>query len=43
MTLDTAGVVNSAGDLFKAVDAFEAVVQPAYGINFAVGIFRVGT
>jgi uncharacterized protein len=34
MTLDTAGVVNAPGDLFKAVDAFEAVVQPAYGINF---------
>jgi hypothetical protein len=25
---------NAPGDLFKAVDAFEAVVQPAYGINF---------
>ncbi len=34
MTLDTAGVVKAPGDLFKAVDAFEAVVQPAYGINF---------
>ena len=34
MTLDTAGVLNSPGDLFRAVDAFEAVVQPAYGINF---------
>jgi len=34
MTLDTTGVVNAPGDLFKAVDAFEAVVQPAYGINF---------
>ena len=34
MTLDTTGVVNVPGDLFKAIDAFEAVVQPAYGINF---------
>jgi type 1 glutamine amidotransferase len=34
MTLDTAAVVKAPGDLFKAVDAFEAVVQPAYGINF---------
>jgi type 1 glutamine amidotransferase/sugar phosphate isomerase/epimerase len=34
MTLDTAGVVNAPGDLFTAIDAFEAVVQPAYGINF---------
>ena len=34
MTLDTTGVVNAPGDLFKAVEAFEAVVQPAYGINF---------
>jgi type 1 glutamine amidotransferase len=34
MTLDTAGVVKAPGDLFKAVDAFEAVVQPAYGTNF---------
>ena len=34
MTLDTAGVVSAPGDLFKAVDAFESVVQPAYGINF---------
>jgi uncharacterized protein len=34
MTLDTAGIVNAPGDLFKAVDAFETVVQPAYGINF---------
>jgi type 1 glutamine amidotransferase/sugar phosphate isomerase/epimerase len=34
MTLDTAGVVNAPGDLFKAIDAFEGVVQPAYGINF---------
>ena len=34
MTLDTAGVVSAPSDLFKAIDAFEAVVQPAYGINF---------
>ena len=34
MTLDTAGVVSAPGDLFKAVDAFESVVQPAYGLNF---------
>jgi len=34
MTLDTDAVVNAPGDLFKAVDAFETVVQPAYGINF---------
>jgi type 1 glutamine amidotransferase len=34
MTLDTNGVVNARGDLFKAVDAFEAAVQPAYGANF---------
>ena len=34
MTLDTAGVVSAPQDLFKAVDAFEEVVQPAYGINF---------
>lgn len=34
MTLDTTGVVSAPGDLFKAIDAFEAVVQPAYGINF---------
>ena len=29
MTLDIETVVNAPGDLFKAVDAFEAVVQPA--------------
>ena len=34
MTLDTTGVVKAPGDLFRAVDAFEAVVQPAYGLNF---------
>ena len=34
MTLDTTGVVKAPGDLFKAVDAFEAVVQPAYGDQF---------
>jgi len=26
--------VNAPGDLFAAVDAFEHVVQPAYGVNF---------
>ena len=31
MTLDTTGVVNAPGDLFTAIDAFETVVQPAYG------------
>jgi type 1 glutamine amidotransferase len=34
MTLDIAGIVGAPGDLFKAIDAFEAAVQPAYGINF---------
>jgi type 1 glutamine amidotransferase/sugar phosphate isomerase/epimerase len=34
MTLDTTGIVKAPGDLFAAVDAFEAVVQPAYGVNF---------
>jgi type 1 glutamine amidotransferase/sugar phosphate isomerase/epimerase len=34
MTLDTAGVVNAPADLYKAVDAFEAAVQPAYGAHF---------
>jgi uncharacterized protein len=34
MTLDTTEVVTTPGDLFAAVAAFEAVVQPAYGINF---------
>jgi type 1 glutamine amidotransferase/sugar phosphate isomerase/epimerase len=34
MTLDTAGVVDAPGDLFPAIDAFEAAVQPAYGVNF---------
>ena len=34
MTLDTAGIVNAPADLFKAIDAFETTVQPAYGINF---------
>jgi hypothetical protein len=36
MTLDTTGVVRSPGDLFAAVDAFEAAVQPAYGAHFNV-------
>ncbi len=34
LTLDTSGVVNAPGDLFASVDAFETVVQPAYGANF---------
>lgn len=34
MTLDTHGVVSRPADLFPTVDAFEAVVQPAYGVNF---------
>jgi len=35
MTLETAGVVSSPEDLFKAVAAFEDAVQPAYAANFA--------
>jgi type 1 glutamine amidotransferase/sugar phosphate isomerase/epimerase len=34
MTLDTTGVVRAPGELFTAIDAFETVVQPAYGVNF---------
>lgn len=34
MTLDTTGVVAAPADVFKAVDAFEEVVQPAYGVYF---------
>jgi type 1 glutamine amidotransferase len=34
MTLDTTGTVNAPGDLFSAVAAFEAAVQPAYATNF---------
>ena len=34
MTLDTTGVVNAPADLFTAVAAFEAAVQPAYAANF---------
>lgn len=34
LMLDTTGVVNSPSDLLRAVDAFEAVVQPAYGMYF---------
>ncbi len=36
MTLDTTGVVKAPGDVFKAVEAFEATVQPAYAANFTV-------
>jgi type 1 glutamine amidotransferase len=32
--LDTTGVTSAAGDLFAAVEAFETVVQPAYGAYF---------
>jgi hypothetical protein len=35
MTLDTGGIVNAPAELFRAVEAFEAAVQPAYGVNFA--------
>lgn len=34
MTLDTTGIVSAPGDLFPAVAAFEAAVQPAYAANF---------
>ena len=34
MTLDTTGLVKAPADLFRAIDAFEAAVQPAYGANF---------
>jgi type 1 glutamine amidotransferase/sugar phosphate isomerase/epimerase len=34
LTLDTSGVMNAPADLFAAVDAFETVVQPAYGAHF---------
>jgi uncharacterized protein len=34
MTLDTTDLVNAPADVFKAIDAFEAAVQPAYGVNF---------
>lgn len=36
MTLDTTGIVRTPGDVFAAVDAFEAAVQPAYGAHFTV-------
>ena len=34
MTLDTTDLVKTPGDLFTALDAFEAAVQPAYGVRF---------
>lgn len=34
LTLDTGGIVSAPDDLFAAVDAFERVVQPAYGRHF---------
>jgi type 1 glutamine amidotransferase len=36
MTLDTSDIVRAPGDVFAAVDAFEAAVQPAYGAHFTV-------
>jgi type 1 glutamine amidotransferase/sugar phosphate isomerase/epimerase len=34
LTLDLNGVVKAPGDIFPAIEAFEAVVQPAYGQHF---------
>jgi type 1 glutamine amidotransferase/sugar phosphate isomerase/epimerase len=34
LTLDTTGLTNAGTDLFRAIDAFEAAVQPAYGAYF---------
>jgi uncharacterized protein len=34
LTLDTTGIIASAGDIFGGVNAFEDVVQPAYAANF---------
>jgi type 1 glutamine amidotransferase len=34
MTLDTTDLVSAPGDLFRAIDAFEDTVQPAYGAYF---------
>jgi type 1 glutamine amidotransferase len=34
MTLDTTDLVKAPADLFAALDAFEAAVQPAYGAHF---------
>jgi type 1 glutamine amidotransferase/sugar phosphate isomerase/epimerase len=34
LSLDTTGVVSAPADLFRLVDAFEGVVQPAYGVHF---------
>lgn len=34
ITLDTAGIANTPADLFRAVEAFEEAVQPAYGAYF---------
>jgi len=36
MALDPTDVVKAPADLFKAIEAFEAAVQPAYGANFVV-------
>jgi type 1 glutamine amidotransferase len=34
LTLDTRGLQNASADLFRALDAFEAIVQPAFGAHF---------
>ena len=34
LALDTTGAVKAPADLFRAVEAFEAAVQPAYGRHF---------
>jgi type 1 glutamine amidotransferase len=34
LVLDTTGLANAQSDLFRAIDAFEAAVQPAYGTFF---------
>ncbi len=34
MTLETTGIVKAPADLFAAIEAFEAAVQPAYGVHF---------
>ena len=36
MTLDSGGAPRTPRDLFAAVDAFEAAVQPAYGAHFTL-------
>jgi len=34
LTLDTTGLTNASADLFRAIDVFEAAVQPAFGAYF---------